>query len=338
MSTSLLNSLKSPFPYASLCWDIGTRNEQANRGRVFPRIDSRDIQERLDELVGPTNWRVGYAPGPAHGGVFCTLELFIDGQWIAKTDIGYRAQSETLAGRAQDRRLEISLKVAAADAFNRAAAMWGIGRYLYKFTPPYVALSKKGRYVLAFPPVPDEFLPENERGTRPWEAMQQALQSGKLTSTRHGIALPETVNKNKSARSASPARALRAVEDRPLIGSADQWRELAVELRREIAVLHNRIVNGLELDAVEEFLQGPRAEMFPPWAREALEEMLIEQLDKASSADMTSSQSQQEPEHALEPRSSTPEDSDEESRANETSSGQPALSAPLPADEMIPAA
>lgn len=288
MTATLFDSLKAPFSYSSILWSIGSRNEAGTWGKVFPRLDPRDVQERLDAVMGPDKWRVSYAQGPAAGGVFCALELYIDGQWVAKSDIGYQPQSASIAMRNADRALEVSLKATASDAFNRAAAMWGIGRYLYKFTPPYVALINHGRHLASFPVLADEFLPENERGTKPWEAMQLALENGELTSFKHGIS-PVRKTARKAAQSKAPSgkpalRSVKVPQQAPLIGTVEQWQSLNVEQRREIAVILNRISKGLELDAVGQFLQGERAESLPQWARDALEDLFIQRLDKADAA------------------------------------------------------
>ena len=288
MNATLFDSLKAPFSYSSILWSIGSRNDAGTWGKVFPRLDPRDVQERLDAVMGPDKWRVSYAPGPAAGGVFCVLELYIDGQWVAKSDIGYQPQSASIAMRNADRALEVSLKATASDAFNRAAVMWGIGRYLYRFTPPYVALINHGKHLASFPVLTDEFLPENERGTKPWEAMQLALENGELTSFKHGVsAVRKTARKTAQSKAPSGKPALRSVkapQQAPLIGTAEQWQSLNVEQRREIAVILNRISKGLELDAVEQFLQGERVESLPQWARDVLEDLFIRRLDTADAA------------------------------------------------------
>lgn len=274
----LIKALRAPFPYASLLWSIGARSGDKRRGKAFPRLDTRDVQDRLDEVVGPDKWRTTYRPGPAAGGVFCTLELFINGRWVAKTDIGYQAPRGSDAVQNAGRALEASLKTTASDAFNRAAVLWGIGRYLYRFEPPYVELTNEGRHFALFPQVPDEFLPENERGQRPWEKMQEALTQGVSIASRKGVSLPyKTSARPSNAKAGTVSRITRPVRpviDSALIGTAEQWQSLNVEERREIAVLHRRITANTDVEAVKTFLDGPRGEAMPDWAREALKSLL----------------------------------------------------------------
>ena len=74
--------------------------------------------DRLDEVVGPENWKDEYAPGP-DGGVICGLSLRIEDEWITKWDGAENTDFEAIKG-------------GLSDAFKRAGYKWGIGRYLYR--------------------------------------------------------------------------------------------------------------------------------------------------------------------------------------------------------------
>ena len=90
-------------------------------GMKFDYITARQVQDRLDKVLGPGHWSTRYRlidpNGPA---VECTLTIF----GVSKADIGYSnnpdAEHETEP-----------LKAAYSDAFKRAAVHFGIGRFLY---------------------------------------------------------------------------------------------------------------------------------------------------------------------------------------------------------------
>jgi len=106
--------LKAPFA------DVKTRlaNPKQPEGPQNPRlpyITSRQVMDRLDEVVGPDGWSDRYFM--RDGKVCCSLEVCY-GDWVEKSD------------GAGDTNIEGD-KGAFADAFKRAAVKHGIGRYLY---------------------------------------------------------------------------------------------------------------------------------------------------------------------------------------------------------------
>ena len=94
-------------------------------------LDARDVAARLDRVVGPAGWRVSYEPW--QGGSLCTLSLRCPetGEWVSKQDVGTGNQFEKVKG-------------ACSDALKRAAAAWGIGRYLYAAPSPWVDVGSNG--------------------------------------------------------------------------------------------------------------------------------------------------------------------------------------------------
>lgn len=124
-------------------------------------IDSRQVQERLDEVVGFNNWRTEYITSDK--GVICNLLLKIDGEWVGKQDGSDYSDIEAFKG-------------GISGALRRAAVMWGIGRYLYDLTDIYADISetkkdgynyakdsKSGKeFYWAVPKLPAEALPEKK--------------------------------------------------------------------------------------------------------------------------------------------------------------------------------
>jgi len=139
-------ALQEKFPINQLSWRIqssGIGNDNKPYAFVVPYIDSRDSQNRLDEIFGCGGWQDEYErhrgfpipytePIPktqgkkpkllthkiVDSGYCCTIKCKINGEWISKGD------------NAPDTDIE-SLKGGSSDAFKRAAVKWGIGRYLY---------------------------------------------------------------------------------------------------------------------------------------------------------------------------------------------------------------
>lgn len=79
--------------------------------------DARDIQDRLDEVVGPENWQTRYFECKAKQ--FCEIGIRVGHEWVWKGDNGTESQTEKLKGET-------------SDSFKRAAVHWGINRYAYK--------------------------------------------------------------------------------------------------------------------------------------------------------------------------------------------------------------
>lgn len=91
-------------------------------GQRLSYITARTAMNRLDEVLGPENWWDNYLPG--QNSVMCQLSVRLpDGSIVTKVDAGgYAGMSD----QGDDDKSGFS------DAFKRAAAKFGVGRYLYK--------------------------------------------------------------------------------------------------------------------------------------------------------------------------------------------------------------
>lgn len=113
--------------------DIEWRVQQAGGGNgkawalIIPYITSRAIMQRLDDVVGPGNWKNEYKPSPCNTGYLCGISILINGEWVTKWD-----GSETTGAGSID-----SVKSTISAATKRAGVQWGIGRYLYQFDPQF---------------------------------------------------------------------------------------------------------------------------------------------------------------------------------------------------------
>lgn len=128
------DKLKAPFPKDKISWRAQTLTNAGDKAMALAYIDARDVMNRLDEVVGPNNWKDSYLDSGKR--TYCTISLRvgdINDSWVSKSDA------------AGDTAVE-SEKGAVSDAFKRAAVKWGIGRYLYDLPAPWVPCEtyKKG--------------------------------------------------------------------------------------------------------------------------------------------------------------------------------------------------
>lgn len=133
---ALLKQLKNPFDPKFVKWRVGATNEKKENGRVVKKadkgialayIDAREVMKRLDDVCGVAGWQDKYLP--VDGGFICELSILIDGNWITKSNAAGNTKVEAIKG-------------GASDALKRAAAVWGIGRYLYYLPNAWVPVNE----------------------------------------------------------------------------------------------------------------------------------------------------------------------------------------------------
>lgn len=122
-------SLSAPFPPASISWRVGSTTKDKSRGMALAYIDARDVMRRLDESVGPHNWKDEYHDCGKR--LICTIHIRCGDEWVGKSDGAGDSDVEPEKG-------------GISDAFKRAAVKWGIGRYLYDLDSPWVELEARG--------------------------------------------------------------------------------------------------------------------------------------------------------------------------------------------------
>ncbi len=137
---TLKEKLQQPFDLSEISW-LAQSKGRAKSGKIWaivmPYIKSDAIEDRLDDVVAPENWKSEkYEPG-ANGGLQCGISIRIDDEWITKWDGADNPQFEGVKG-------------GMTDGFKRAARRWGIGRYLKKVKPDFaicVEGKRNGAYV-----------------------------------------------------------------------------------------------------------------------------------------------------------------------------------------------
>lgn len=147
--TELNRRLCEPFAAADVEWRVTKLRNQSSEGLVVPFIDSRAIQNRLDDVVGPFCWRTRfipwhqYVPKPGKyedpnesqkapvSSQLCGLSIYDAerSEWVEKVDGAENTDIEAIKG-------------GISDSFKRAAVLWGIGRYLYEIPARWTSLDK----------------------------------------------------------------------------------------------------------------------------------------------------------------------------------------------------
>lgn len=89
--------------------------------------DARADMNLLDETVGAEHWQRKHEL--INGNLFCSVGIYVDGEWIWKQDVGVESYTEKEKGQA-------------SDSFKRACVNWGIGRELY--TAPFIWINPDG--------------------------------------------------------------------------------------------------------------------------------------------------------------------------------------------------
>lgn len=133
VDNALLAQLKNPFPVDKVKFRVGATSADKSMAIALAYIDSRDVQKRLDEVVGISNWRSRMER--FEGGFICTIDININGEWVSRSDAAGDTHVEPIKG-------------GASDALKRAAAQWGVGRYLYYLPNQWVRTKKIGRTVV----------------------------------------------------------------------------------------------------------------------------------------------------------------------------------------------
>ena len=123
--------LSAPFPAEVISWRQDGR-AIAREGKYFARfvcyIEANTVRERLDQVV-PGEWDLTLEllpqlPNEEDGGVLCGFKARLQIQGVIREDVG--------TGR--------DYKMAATDAFKRAAVRFGIGHELYAYEQNWVEL------------------------------------------------------------------------------------------------------------------------------------------------------------------------------------------------------
>lgn len=167
-----LSKLSEPFPAEDIEWRVSRAGLGGRSGiycRVLAYITARAIQQRLDDVCGPENWRVEEpriltinGKSAFAVGISILLGYGNSGsiyEWTTKWDVSEPTNIEAAKG-------------GFSGAMKRAGAQWGIGRYLYHLDEAYAEVS------------------ENDPGVRGWHYAKLSEKQGGGTYYWKPPALP----------------------------------------------------------------------------------------------------------------------------------------------------
>jgi hypothetical protein len=132
----MIKRMQDPFPYKDVEWKIQVATQDKTRGMAVAYLNSRAIQTRLDEKIGPCNWKNTYLPWQ-NNAQLCGLSIYDKerGEWVTKYDGAENTDIEPIKG-------------GLSDSFKRAACVWGIGRYLYQLPSIWVEIEQEGKSIV----------------------------------------------------------------------------------------------------------------------------------------------------------------------------------------------
>jgi Rad52/22 family double-strand break repair protein len=142
-AADLFARLAAPFATADV--QFKAQVVKGNRALAVAYIDARAVMDRLDEVVGPANWKDEYQLLP-DGAMLCRLSVRVSRAWITKVDVGAPSDQPDGGDRT---------KAAVSDALKRAAVKWGIGRYLYSLPLTWQDYDPVKRQFLTTPRLPE---------------------------------------------------------------------------------------------------------------------------------------------------------------------------------------
>jgi len=169
VSQEQLRALTDPMDYK-----YRVQSTKFSKCTIVSYIDSRQVQERFDNVVGAGNWQTDFKTigNNLFGGIGVNV-ADEDGrsQWVWKYDVGTESNVDKEKG-------EVS------DAVKRAAVNWGVGRFLYSLG--IITLKAKAH-------TNGKEYPTTDEGNILWSAdditeyCKKVVASGELNRTANGV-------------------------------------------------------------------------------------------------------------------------------------------------------
>ena len=126
---SVMAALAAPFPVEDIYWKPQAMTRDRKKALAVPYADGRAYEDCLNQVV-PGDWASNVTFTPASPKIVCTVTLTVCG--ITRTGDGEASLSDENAATG-----------AYAQAFKRAAMRFGLGRYLYDLSSPWVAYDQE---------------------------------------------------------------------------------------------------------------------------------------------------------------------------------------------------
>jgi len=128
VDNQILTELRKPFHPSAITWRPGAISKDKTKALALAYADLRAYQNRLDEVCG-MDWSVTYTPWADR--LICHLTIAPEGGPPV-------TRSSTGEPDSQSERSEIAGTASEAQAYKRACAMFGLGRYLYNLPSLWV--------------------------------------------------------------------------------------------------------------------------------------------------------------------------------------------------------
>ena len=159
----ILAELEVPFPPEQVHWRVMNTSNDKKRGQVVPYADPRAYTDRLNALFSPQGWTREYRIETMNNITRLKKgEPIVSGKVLVTCTVtvnGVGSHSGTGEEWADD---DNGMTSADAQAFKRACACFGLGRYFYDITPVWVDLDQN-RQPKKIPALPGWAIPENWR-------------------------------------------------------------------------------------------------------------------------------------------------------------------------------
>lgn len=125
-------ALAAPFPAEDVEWRVaGGKAEAGKSARIVPYLRTAAVMERLDVVCGLGGWSFELEPVVVAGGELQVARGRLTIYGVTRDGIGTASSWEPSKG-------------CASDALKRAAALFGVGRYLAQLPPVTCTLDRGG--------------------------------------------------------------------------------------------------------------------------------------------------------------------------------------------------
>lgn len=148
----LMAALAAPFPQDQVEWRPGRATNDKTKVQAFAYLSKDAIEGRLDEVCA-MDWQCRYVWDPSAKKTVCEIGIWngATGSWVWRADGSGDTEFESEKG-------------ALSGAYKRAAARWGVGRYLYDIPIPWVKCKPVGtKGAVAFDCTPADIWKEATR-------------------------------------------------------------------------------------------------------------------------------------------------------------------------------
>jgi hypothetical protein len=156
----LIEALEIPFDPSMIEWKVVRRAQSGRRGALLPFADPRAYSDRLNQIFTAAGWSRTYTVATIpnlsrrlwDGTTMPTGKVVVTGTVTINLLGTHSGSGEAWADR------EHAVTAAEAQAFRRACASLGLGRYLYRFRLTWVSLNRYGDPITV-PVLPEWALP-----------------------------------------------------------------------------------------------------------------------------------------------------------------------------------